>query len=231
MDEADEVLESYCEHIYNIFRYIPEVAQACVFSTTLHPGILDFTKRFMRDPVRLLVKQEKLTLESISQFYIAAECEDWKFDALCDVYEQLNEEFTRKQAIIFCNSDDKVEFLEREMQMNDFVVSAVHRGMPPEDRDLVLDQFRSGSLRVLITTDLLARGIDVQEVSLVINYDIPTKPEEYIHRIGRCGRFGRKGVAVSFLTDDSARHLFEIEHYCDKRIEEMPLLDYVAGLL
>jgi translation initiation factor 4A len=148
----------------------------------------------------------QLTLDGIKQFYVAVDKEDWKLDTLCDLYETL----TITQAIIYCNTRRKVDWLTEQMQKRDFTVSATHGDMDMRERELImkvcactpsqvrgcsamycpLQEFRSGASRVLITTDLLARGIDVQQVSLVINYDLPTNRENYIHRIGRSGRFG-----------------------------------------
>merc|ERR1719296_627269 len=181
--------------------------------------ILEISEKFMRDPVRILVKRDELTLEGIKQFYVAVEREDWKFDTLCDLYETL----TITQAIIYCNTRRKVDWLTDKMGQRDFTVSSMHGDMTGQERELIMKQFRSGSSRVLITTDLLARGIDVQQVSLVINYDLPPNRENYIHRIGRSGRFGRKGVAINFVTDDDVRYLRDIEQFYQTEITEMPM--------
>jgi translation initiation factor 4A len=182
------------------------------------PEVLDLTKTFMRDPVRILVKKDELTLEGIKQFYVAVDREDWKLETLCDLYETL----TITQAIIYVNTRRKVDWLYDKMTQKDFTVSSVHGDMDQKQRDEIMEEFRNGSTRVLITTDLLARGIDVQQVSLVINYDLPTNKENYIHRIGRGGRFGRKGVAINFVTTEDARTLREIESYYNTHIDEMP---------
>lgn len=185
--------------------------------------VLEVTTKFMRDPVRILVKKAELTLEGIKQFYIAVEKEDWKLDTLSDLYETV----TITQAVIFCNTRRKVDWLTDKLTARDFTVSAMHGDMDQGQRDLIMKEFRSGSSRVLIATDLLARGIDVQQVSLVINYDLPANRENYIHRIGRGGRFGRKGVAINFVTADDVRMMREIEQFYSTQIEEMPM--NVAG--
>ena len=185
--------------------------------------VLEVTTKFMRDPVRILVKKAELTLEGIKQFYIAVEKEDWKLDTLSDLYETV----TITQAVIFCNTRRKVDWLTDKLQSRDFTVSAMHGDMDQAQRDVIMKEFRSGSSRVLIATDLLARGIDVQQVSLVINYDLPANRENYIHRIGRGGRFGRKGVAINFVTQDDVRMMREIEQFYSTQIEEMPM--NVAG--
>jgi len=220
LDEADEMLSrGFKDQIYDVFRYLPEKVQVALFSATMPMEVLEVTERFMREPVRILVKREELTLEGIKQFHVAVEREEWKLETLCDLYETL----TITQAIIYCNTRRKVDWLNEKMQSRDFTVSSMHGDMDQRERDLVLREFRSGSTRVLITTDLLARGIDVQQVSLVINYDLPTNRESYIHRIGRSGRFGRKGVAINFLTEGDLRYLHDIETFYNTKIDEMPM--------
>merc|ERR1711948_103264 len=220
LDEADEMLSrGFKDQIYDIFKTLPPNVQVCLFSATMPPEILDLTTKFMRDAVRILVKKDELTLEGIRQFYVAIEKEEWKLDTLCDLYETL----TITQAIIYCNTRRKADRLAKEMMGRDFTVSTMHAELDQKERDLIMREFRSGSSRVLISTDLLARGIDVQQVSLVINYDLPTNRENYIHRIGRSGRFGRKGVAINFLTQGDVRYLRDIEQFYTTEISEMPM--------
>jgi translation initiation factor 4A len=195
--------------------------------------VLEVTKKFMRDPIKILVKRDELTLEGIRQFCtllffpfwtyfhryqiwialtsidIAVEKEDWKLDTLCDLYETV----TITQAVIFCSTRRKVDWLTQKLHEREFTVSAMHGDMDQGQREVIMKEFRSGSSRVLIATDLLARGIDVQQVSLVINYDLPASKENYIHRIGRGGRFGRKGVAINFVTQDDVAMLRDIEKF------------------
>lgn len=220
LDEADEMLSrGFKDQIYDIFRLLPGSTQVILLSATMPLDVLEVTKRFMRDPIRILVKKEELTLEGIKQFYISVEREEWKLDTLCDLYETL----TITQAVIFANTRRKVDWLTEKMGEREFTVSSMHGDMDQAERDVIMREFRTGSSRVLITTDLLARGIDVQQVSLVINYDLPTNRENYIHRIGRGGRFGRKGVAINFLTADDQRALQDIETFYNTQIEEMPM--------
>ena len=219
LDEADEMLSvGFKDQIYEIFRHMPENVQVALFSATIPLEVLEVSQRFMRDPIRILVKQDALTLEGIKQFYVAVEREDWKLDTLCDLYETL----TIAQCIIYVNTRRKAEWLSDKMQERDFTISMIHGDLESKEREIIMREFRSGSSRVLITTDLLARGIDVQQVSLVINYDLPTNRENYIHRIGRSGRFGRKGVAINFLTEGDVRYLRDIEQFYSTQIEEMP---------
>merc|ERR1719159_1292270 len=220
LDEADEMLSvGFKDQIYDIFQLLPPDVQVCLFSATMPPAILDLTDKFMRNPVRILVKKDQLTLEGIQQFYVAIDKEEWKLETLCDLFEVL----TISQSIIYCNSRRKADDLEKQMTRRDFTVSVMHAELDQEERSLVMRQFQSGSSRVLISTDLLARGIDVQQVSLVINYDLPQNVENYLHRIGRSGRFGRKGVAINFVTNSDVRAMKDIERYYHTQIEEMPM--------
>lgn len=220
LDEADELMSrGFKDQIYDIFKCLPPDVQVCLFSATMAPEILDMTTKFMRNAVRILVKKDELTLEGIRQFYVAIEKEEWKVDTLCDLYETL----TITQAIIYCNTRRKVDFLQDQLTKRDFTVSCMHADLDQKERDLVMREFRSGSSRILISTDLLARGIDVQQVSLVINYDLPSNMENYLHRIGRSGRFGRKGVAINFVTNNDVRIMKDLERFYHTQIEEMPM--------
>jgi translation initiation factor 4A len=216
LDEADEMLSrGFKDQIYEVFQLLPPQTQVVLLSATMPPDVLEVTKNFMRDPIRILVKRDELTLEGIKQFYVSVEKEEWKLDTLCDLYETV----TITQAIIFCNTRRKVDWLTEKMQSREFTVSAMHGEMTQAEREIIMREFRSGSSRVLITTDLLARGIDVQQISLVINYDLPANRENYIHRIGRGGRFGRKGVAINFVTNEDFRMLRDIEQFYNTQIE------------
>ncbi|KAI0774426.1 DEAD-domain-containing protein [Fomes fomentarius] len=220
LDEADELLnKGFKDQIYDVYRYLPPATQVVLLSATLPYDVLEMTTKFMTDPIRILVRRDELTLEGIKQFFVAVEKEDWKFDTLCDLYDTL----TITQAVIFCNTRRKVDWLTEKMRNANFTVSSMHGEMAQKERDAIMAEFRSGTSRVLITTDVWARGIDVQQVSLVINYDLPANRENYIHRIGRSGRFGRKGVAINFVTVDDVRILRDIEQYYGTQIDEMPV--------
>ncbi len=219
LDEADEMLsKGFKNQIQDIFKFLPGDIQIALFSATMPIEILRLTKHFMRDPVKILVKNEELTLEGIKQYYIAIEKEEWKMDVLLDLYGNLD----INQALIYCNTKKRVTELAEMMKEKDFTVSAMHGEMNQIERDMIMKEFRTGSTRVLITTDLLARGIDVQQVGLVINYELPFKKENYIHRIGRAGRFGRKGTAINFVLPSDARFIKEIQEHFNTQIEEMP---------
>eukprot|EP01126_Amoeba_proteus_P016918 TRINITY_DN1795_c0_g1_i1.p1 TRINITY_DN1795_c0_g1~~TRINITY_DN1795_c0_g1_i1.p1 ORF type:complete len:289 (+),score=54.70 TRINITY_DN1795_c0_g1_i1:540-1406(+) len=220
LDEADEMLSrGFKEQIYDVYRYLPPLTQVILVSATLTREVLEMTKKFMNDPIRILVKRDELTLEGIKQFFVAVEKEQWKFDTLCDLYDAL----TITQAVIFCNTKKKVNWLADKMRKANFTVASMHGDMPQPERNAIMKSFRDTEYRILITTDIWARGIDVSHVSLVINYDLPNDRELYIHRIGRSGRFGRKGVAINFVRNDDIRILRDIEQFYSTQIDEMPM--------
>jgi ATP-dependent RNA helicase len=220
LDEADEMLNEhgFRDCVHDIFQYLPTHTNIVLFSATMPSSVLELTQKFMREPTKIIVKQEELTLEGIRQFYINVEKEDWKFDVLRDIYDTI----CIRSCVIFCNTRRKVDWLAQEMQKANFAVSSTHGSLDSAERKRVLSEFRSGNSRVLITTDLLARGIDVQHVSIVINYDLPSNLENYLHRIGRSGRFGRKGLAINFVRNEDAQLFKDIERFYETYIEEMP---------
>uniref|UniRef100_A0A673FMF8 RNA helicase n=1 Tax=Sinocyclocheilus rhinocerous TaxID=307959 RepID=A0A673FMF8_9TELE len=208
LDEADEMLnKGFKEQIYDVYRYLLPATQVCLISATLPHEILEMTNKFMTDPIRILVKRDELTLEGIKQFFVAVEREEWKFDTLCDLYDTL----TITHAVIFCNTKRKVSHATENLKS--------HHMTPLSVCDLVFVLCS----RVLISTDVWARGLDVPQVSLIINYDLPNNRELYIHRIGRSGRYGRKGVAINFVKNDDIRILRDIEQYYSTQIDEMPM--------
>jgi translation initiation factor 4A len=225
LDEADEMLsQGFSEQFYEIFKFLPKDVQVCLFSATMPTEVLDLTSKFMRDPTRILVKKEALTLEGIKQFYVAVE-DEYKLETLMDLYESVS----IAQSVIFCNTRRKVDWLAEQLNKKEFTVSFMHADMQKGEREKVMATFRSGSSRVLITTDLLARGIDVHHVSIVINFDLPTNKENYLHRIGRSGRYGRKGVAINFVTSRDVPILKELESFYHTQIDELPM-DFATHL-
>jgi len=219
LDEADQMLSNeFEEDIKDIFSTLPSEVQVGIFSATLPDECLQITKKFMRDPIKVLVKKEELTLMGINQFYVNCREQKYKYDVLVDLYADVS----IQQAVIFCNSKRTVDWLTDRMRRDHFTVAATHGSIHPEDRRTVMDEFIEGGSRVLITTDLLARGIDVQRVSVVINYDLPIEKETYLHRIGRSGRFGRRGLAINFVTERDIRNLKALEQFYDTQIEPLP---------
>jgi translation initiation factor 4A len=219
IDEADEMLsKGFQEQIYNIFQTLPKEIQVALFSATMPPDFFDLAENFMRNPVKILVKKEQLTLEGIKQYYINVEKNEHKFDVLRDLYNFL----TINQSIVYCNSRRMVEDLYYKLTEENFPVSFIHGDMTPAEREQAMFNFRNAKTRVLISTDLLSRGIDIQQVSIVINYDIPNNVDSYLHRIGRSGRYGRKGISINFATYYDKKKIRDIEeHYCIE-IDEMP---------
>ena len=219
MDEADEMLSTgFQDQVREIFKYVPNDIQVCLFSATLNSDVMRITEKFLRDPTNILVKAENLTLDGIRQYYVNMREQD-KFSVLMDLYESMS----IAQCIIYCNSRNRVEEVGHALTQQNFTVGMIHGQMEWGDRKAIMDEFRNGKIRVLLATDLLARGIDVQQVSIVINYDIPRDVANYLHRIGRSGRYGRKGVGINFVTQESTSYLEAIVEYYKTNIEELPV--------
>ena len=220
MDEADQLLEGrFREQMECILNMgFPEQTKVCLFSATMSPEVIEVAERLLRDPARILLPPEKVTLEGIRQFYVEIEQESWKFDCLCDLYQHLN----INQAIIYVNTRSRVEWLAKRLQESGFQVTGIHGEMDAKERRACISSFRGGQVRVLVSSDLLARGLDVQQVSLVINFELPQERANYIHRIGRSGRFGRKGTAINLVTSTERHELQEIEKYYATTIATLP---------
>lgn len=219
LDEADEMFtKGFKEQVHAIHRHMSPKLQIVLVSATMTEEVLELTTEFMKNPFKLLVRRNDVTLDCIKQFYVPVDEEKWKFDTLCDLYDSM----IVTQAVIFCNHKKKVDWLTQQMRAVNFPISSIHGDMPQKDRDSVMEDFRVGRVRQLIATDLIGRGLDVSQVSLVVNYDLPTSREFYIHRIGRSGRFGRKGVAVSFVTEDEMHVLEDLQKFYKTRIRELP---------
>lgn len=191
----------------------------CLFSATMPPEIIEMTDKFMKTPVKILVKNQQLTLDGIKQFYIALQEDSQKLGTLLQLYKSM----VISQCMVFTNRKERVKELAEKLAEHKFVVSCISGDMDMADRVNVMKEFRSGSSRILISTDLLGRGIDIQQVNLIINYDLPTSTSQYIHRIGRSGRFGRKGVAINFVTTGDAQFLANLRQFYNTQIEELPL--------
>lgn len=220
MDEADQMLEDrFQEQVMEILKLgFPDQTRVCLFSATMPPEIVKFTDGILHDPVRILIASSQVPLGGIKQYYVPLEHEEWKFDVLCDIYSQLQ----INQAIIYCNKRQRAEWLAMKMKEAKFTLECIHGEMNEESRKQRMEDFRTGKVRVLISTDLLARGIDVQQVSLVINFELPTDVSNYIHRIGRAGRYGRKGVTINLISENEARQKQELEQYWSTVMEMLP---------
>jgi translation initiation factor 4A len=220
VDEADQMLEDrFREQLQCILGLgFPSTARCALFSATLNDDVIEFANKLLDNPVRILVAPEEVNLKGIRQFSVQLDREDWKFEVLLDLYKNLN----ISQALIYCNKRQKAEWLSEKMTHAGFPITCIHGDMEVKDRMERMTAFRKGDTRVLISTDLLARGIDVQQVSLVINYELPTQMDNYIHRIGRSGRYGRKGTAINLLCNDDMRCMKEIEDFYKITVENLP---------
>lgn len=219
LDEVDELLAAaFVEQIRSIVNYMPVSTQVCMFSATMPQYCQDISKNILNEPCCITVKKEQLTLEGISQFYISTDNDKVKYDTITDLYETI----IINQLIIYCNTKQRVIYLTETLKKDGYTCSCIHGELTTSERLNTMSSFRKGDTRVLISTDLLARGIDIQQVSLVINYDIPKNIENYIHRIGRSGRYGRRGIALNFLSKYDAGNLKEIERYYNTQIKELP---------
>ena len=219
LDEADEMLSrGFKEQIYNIFQFMNENIQVALFSATLPADILELTTKFMREPVKITMEVEKLNLECIKQYYIAMRNDSDKYDTLKDLFSLISV----SQCIIYCNSVRRVSELYKAMTDEGFSVCCIHSSMDKVERDREFHNFRNGGYRVLISSNVTARGIDIQQVSSVINFDITKCPHTYLHRIGRSGRWGRKGMAINFVTKQDIPIMKKIENYYGINMEELP---------
>tara|TARA_B100001063_G_C16769292_1_gene560545 strand:+ start:1901 stop:3106 length:1206 start_codon:yes stop_codon:yes gene_type:complete len=220
IDEADEMFSSgFQEQIYKIFQHMPQNIQIGLFSATMDNDLEELSKKFMINPKKILVKAEQLTLQGIAQYFINLDDDMQKYETLKDLFGTL----TISQAIIYCNSTKRVDDLEEAMREDDFPVRKIHGKMRESERNTTYEDFKKGGARVLITSNLFARGIDVQQVSIVINFDIPKNEHTYLHRIGRSGRWGRKGIAINFQTKYDISRLKRFEEFYNTEITELPV--------
>jgi len=219
LDEADEMLsKGFKTQIYDIFQFFSDSIQVAIFSATLPPEVLNLTKKFMRDPVNITMKPEELSLECISQYYVAMNDDHSKFETLKELFSMIE----ISQCIIYVNSIKRVDDLYEAMKEEGFPVCCIHSGMDKADRDSSFQKFRNGVFRVLISSNITARGIDIQQVSTVIIFDVIRDVNTYLHAIGRSGRFGRKGLAINFVTRYDIEHMRKIEKHYGIEIKELP---------
>jgi superfamily II DNA/RNA helicase len=220
IDEADQMLEDHFrEQLQCILNLgFPTTARCALFSATMNSDVVEFAEKLLDNPVRILISPEEVNLKGIHQYRVDLEREDWKFEVLLDLYKNLN----ITQALIYCNKRQKAEWLAEKMTGAGFPITCIHGDMEVRERMDRMTSFRKGDTRVLISTDLLARGIDVQQVSLVINYELPLQMDNYIHRIGRSGRYGRKGNAINLLCNEDMRSMKEIEAYYKITVDMLP---------
>lgn len=220
LDEADQMLEDlFAEQIKAILNNkFPSTTHLALFSATMPQNVLEIAENYLNNPVRILLPPDEVTLDGIKQYFVALERDEWKLPVLLDIYQQI----TVNQALIYVNKRQKAEWLAKQLAAHGFTLEYIHGEMDVVERKKRMDDFRTGSVRVLISTDLLARGIDVQQISLVINYEMPLQRENYIHRIGRSGRYGKKGVAINLVSGDEMHSIKEIESHYSTSILELP---------
>ena len=220
LDEADEMLsQGFKPQIYNIFQYFNENIQVALFSATMPKEMIDLTEKFMRNPTKICIKKEELTLECIQQYYVALQNDHHKYDMLKTIFSSQN----FNQTIIYCNSVKRVADLHSALLTDGFSVCSIHSSMDKQERDASLLSFRSGTYRLLVSSNITSRGIDIQQLGCVINFDIPKCVHNYLHRIGRSGRWGRKGMAINFITKRDVYIMKNIEDHYKIEIEELPL--------
>ena len=217
-DEADEMLSTgFQDNIYNIIQYISKTTQICLFSATKNDYTLDLCDKFLNNPETILVENKNVTLEGIQQYKVVIN-EEWKYDTLIDIYNLVN----ISQCIIYINYKNKLMNVYDELISNNYPVDYIHGEVTKDEREKKLLNFKNGQTRILLSTDLLSRGIDVQQLNLVINFDLPKSKETYVHRIGRSGRYGRKGVAINFITNRELGYLNELEEHYNIKIDDLP---------
>ena len=218
LDEADEMLSGgFIDDIHRMFTFFNKDIQIAVFSATLPDEIIDLTNKIMRNPVKLTIEAEKLNLEGIQQYFIALNSDQDKYETLKDLFGKLS----INQTIIYANSVNRVVDLHQAMVKDGCSCCCIHSSMTSGERRDALKSFKTGEYRVLISSNVTARGIDVQQVSIVINFDIPRCVHNYLHRIGRSGRWGRKGAAINFVTSEDIVSMKRIESHYKSTIMEL----------
>lgn len=228
MDEADELLrDEFLVQTKYIIQKLSTDTQICVYSATIPEDVLDLTKNFLQNPKKILVKRDKLSLDLISQYYVDVYDEGNKIDTLEDLYGKLS----INQCIIYVNSVNRAEILREKLAERMHVTQVIHSKLDNKTRMDIMAQFRKGEFRVLVSTDLICRGIDIQHINYVINYDIPNNVESYLHRIGRSGRFGKKGIAINFVTDRNHYQMKNIERHYKIKINSLPDPDELNAVM
>ena len=220
LDEADEMLRiGFKDQLHDIFLRLPQHIQVCLFSATMPPELSELTQRLMRKPVHILIESDEGNVDGHRQFFVNVEKEEWKLDTLLDLCEAL----ATTQFIVFASTRRKVEWITAELQEREFSVSFVHADMERGERDITVKEFRSGSSRVLVSHDLGKHAFELHPVrNLVINFDLPNKAENYIRRVGRSERFGRRRAVINLTTNEDVRALQEIREYYSTEINELP---------
>ena len=227
LDEADEMLDmGFREDMETILTETPQDRQTVMFSATMPKAIMDIARNFQKDARVIKVVRKELTVSNIEQFYYEVRPKN-KTEVLCRLIDIYNP----RLSVVFCNTKRQLDELISELKGRGYFADGIHGDMKQQQRDRVMDDFRSGNVDILIATDVAARGIDVDDVDMVFNYDIPQDEEYYVHRIGRTGRAGRSGMALSFISGKEVYKLKDIERYCKTKIlaKPVPSLDDVKN--
>jgi translation initiation factor 4A len=220
LDEADELLSpGFRENIRYILKMVEINTQCVFFSATLPEHILDLSKQIMNNPLYLTLKPEELNVDGIQHYFIKIYNDDEKYDMIKILFSSCS----MSQCIIYVNNVDDVIKLHRNMTSDNYPVSCIHSSMTKEERIRSFHEFENGSSRMLISSNITARGIDIQQVGMVINYDIPYNVCTYLHRVGRGGRYGRKGVAINLVSKYDINKLQNIENHYKITIDEYKL--------
>lgn len=220
VDEADEMLSSgFKDQLRNIINCLSLATQIVFFSATFPQYATDIVNNIMNNPLHIVLKKEALTLEGIKQYYVALESDMEKFSVLKDIYSKLS----MTQSIIYCNSIERVTELSNALINEGFPVCYIHSHMDKKSRENSISEFRNGKQRILVSSNITARGIDIQQVGIVVNFDVCKSVHTYLHRIGRSGRWGRKGIGINFVTRRDIQTLRSIESFYQTEIIEMPI--------
>lgn len=228
MDEADEMLNmGFLEDMETILSQLPEERQTVMFSATMPPAIQEIARKFQQNPVNVKVVKKELTVPKVTQYYYEVKPKT-KVEVMCRLLDM----YAPKLSVAFCNTKKQVDELVQELQGRGYFAEGLHGDLKQEQRDRVMGSFRNGATEILVATDVAARGIDVDDVEAVFNYDIPQDDEYYVHRIGRTGRAGRDGIAFSFVVGKEVYKLRDIQRYCKTRIipQAIPSLDNITTI-
>ena len=228
LDEADEMLNmGFLEDMETILSALPEERQTVMFSATMPQAIADIAKKFQKDPVMVRVVKKELTVPKVTQYYYEVKPRN-KVEVMC----RLLDLYSPKLSVAFCNTKKQVDELVQALQGRGYFAEGLHGDLKQEQRDRVMDSFRNGATEILVATDVAARGIDVDDVEAVFNYDIPQDDEYYVHRIGRTGRAGREGRAFSLAVGSEVYKLRDIQRFCKTKIvpQSIPSLNDVTAI-
>ena len=228
MDEADEMLNmGFLEDMETILSQLPEERQTVMFSATMPSAILDIARKFQKEPVNVKVVKKELTVPKVTQYYYEVKPKS-KVEVMCRLLDM----YAPKLSVVFCNTKKQVDELVQALQGRGYFAEGLHGDLKQIQRDRVMNSFRNGKTEILVATDVAARGIDVDDVEAVFNYDLPQDDEYYVHRIGRTGRAGREGIAFSFVVGKEVYKLRDIQRYCKTKIvpQAIPSLNDVTAI-